>query len=161
MDGDKKAFIVVDKDESAIGEPITFSEKDIENLILSKAALYTIINILTRHYGVSVYEIEKFYVAGNFGSHIDPESAINIGMLPEIPLNRFIDIGNASGAGAVYLLLSKEAIAEVEEICKKLFYLEMNVEQTFMSELTAGLFLPHTNREIFPKTWERLEALKE
>jgi uncharacterized 2Fe-2S/4Fe-4S cluster protein (DUF4445 family) len=144
------AFVVVPKEESAFDRDIIFSEADIQNLLRSKAAMYSILTVAASYFGISFDDIAQFYVAGNFGSHINPQSAITIGMLPQMPADRFVDLGNASGAGAILILLFNEARAALDEIMEKIFYLEMNVESNFMNELTAALFLPHTNETLFP-----------
>ena len=152
------AFVLVQDNETLIDNPITFSQRDINNLLRSKGAMYAILTVLARTYGISFEEINRFYVAGNFGNHINPESAISIGMLPEIPVERFTNIGNASGLGAVHVLLSIDDIDIIPEILEKIFYVEMNVQGDFMNELTASLFLPHTNRALFPGVWKRIEG---
>jgi uncharacterized 2Fe-2S/4Fe-4S cluster protein (DUF4445 family) len=150
------AFIVVYSAETAINQDITFSQNDIHNLMRSKAAMYAILTVVANAYGVAFDEIDNFYVAGNFGSHIDPQNAVLIGMLPEIASDRLTDLGNASGMGAVCALLSLDAVKAVETILNKMFYLEMNVDPSFMNELTGALFLPHTRRDLFPTTWEQI-----
>ncbi len=147
---DELAYIIVEADESATGEPIYITQSDIKNLIRSKGAMYTILNVVIQSVGVSFSDIENFYVAGAFGNYIDPVKAISIGMLPDIPVERFKPLGNSAGKGAVQALVDSGARDEVGEILEKLTYLEMNVRGEFMSQLTAALFLPHTDKSLFP-----------
>jgi len=98
-------LILVGAEASADGEPLTLSQADIDSLIRSKAAMYTILETLTGTVGVSMESVSTFNVAGTFGSFIQPESAIAIGMLPDLPLDRFQVLGNSSLEGATRLLL--------------------------------------------------------
>jgi len=160
IDGEA-AFVVAFEEESESGLPIYITQGDIKNLIRSKGAMYTILNVVTESVGVGLDDIERFYIAGAFGNYINPENAVNIGMLPDVPLDRFVGLGNAAGKGAKELLLRWEAMDEVNDITKKITYLEMNVRADFMNKLTGALFLPHTDRSRFPNVWKRLENLSE
>ncbi len=144
------AFVLADENVARDGKPVYITRSDIKNLIRSKGAMYTILNVIIQSVGVTFEDIDRFYVAGAFGNYIDPANAVFIGMLPDIPLERFKGVGNAAGAGAVKLLMDRECIREVEEICDKITYLEMNVRGDFMNQLTASLFLPHTDMNLFP-----------
>ena len=144
------AYILVEGSDTATGTPVYITQSDIKNLIRSKGAMYTILNVVIQSVGISFSDIDNFYVAGAFGNYIDPVKAISIGMLPDIPVDRFKPLGNSAGKGAVQALLSVNARNEVEHIMEKLTYLEMNVRGDFMNQLTAALFLPHTDRSLFP-----------
>jgi uncharacterized 2Fe-2S/4Fe-4S cluster protein (DUF4445 family) len=112
--------------------------------------MYTILNIVIRSVGIDFKDIEKFYIAGSFGNYVNPQKAIIIGMLPDVPLERFESLGNAAGAGAIKALTWRQTKKEVDKICNKITYLEMNVHKDFMSQLTSALFLPHTDLTRFP-----------
>ncbi len=150
-------FIVAKANETSHGQPVYISQSDIKNLIRSKGAMYTILNVVTQSVGISFEDIENFYVAGAFGNYIDPEKAITIGMLPDIPLERFKGLGNAAGKGALKLLLNKELLFEIEKLCERITYLEMNVRGDFMNQLTGALFLPHTDWSRFPTVRKKLQ----
>lgn len=154
--GGEAAFIVAHEGESATDGPIYISQSDIKNLIRSKGAMYTILNVVIESVGISFDDIERFYVAGAFGNYIDPEKAVTIGMLPDVPLGKFVGLGNAAGLGAKALLLDRRCMAEVDDIMKKITYLEMNVRGDFMGKLTGALFLPHTDKWRFPNVMARL-----
>ena len=158
--GGEMAFIVATSRETSTGSPIFITQSDIKNLIRSKGAMYTILNVVIESVGIGFEDIDKFYVAGAFGNYIDPERAITIGMLPDVPVERFVGLGNAAGLGAKALLLDRWAIKEVEDITKKITYLEMNVRGDFMNKLTGALFLPHTDRGRFPTVFSRIESLR-
>ena len=144
------AYVLVDSDETETGTPVYITQSDIKNLIRSKGAMYTILNVVIQSVGVTFDDIENFYVAGAFGNYIDPKKAISIGMLPDIPVEKFKALGNSAGKGAVQALLDVNSRQEVEHIMDKLTYLEMNVRGDFMNQLTAALFLPHTDSSLFP-----------
>ncbi len=101
-------------------------------------------------------DLEKVYVAGGFGAHLDIEKAIFIGLLPDIPKERIRFIGNSSLAGARLALLSTHAFHRAEEIANRMTYIELSVHPEFMNEFIAALFLPHTDVELFPTVTESL-----
>jgi uncharacterized 2Fe-2S/4Fe-4S cluster protein (DUF4445 family) len=144
------AYILADERETGHGRPVYISQGDIKNLIRSKAAMYAILNVVIQSVGIGFEDIETFYVAGAFGNYIDPKNAIAIGMLPDVPTDRFQGAGNSAGRGAVEFLRRRGARKEIEGIRDKITYLEMNVRGDFMSQLTAALFLPHTDLGRFP-----------
>ncbi|MFQ5924509.1 MAG: ASKHA domain-containing protein [Dehalococcoidia bacterium] len=131
-------------------QDIVLSEVDIDNLIRTKAAVYAGIMVMARSTGIPVSDVAEVLIGGAFGQHIDVEKAIQIGLLPDLPWERFKFLGNTSAWGAYNALLSKYARAKVEEIADKITYLELIADGTFMSEFTAALFLPHTNIDNFP-----------
>ena len=145
-----REFVVVPAEASGTGRALSLSQPDIDNLVRSKAAMYTILRTLTTTVGLSFSDIETFYVAGTFGSFINPRSAITIGMLPDLPLSKFTVLGNSSLEGAALALTSRAAVAEVPRIKKRLTYLELNVNQDFMNRFSAARFLPHTDVSRFP-----------
>ena len=129
---------------------IVLSEVDIDNLIRTKAAVYAGIMVMARSTGITLSDVAEVLIGGAFGQHINVEKAIQIGLLPDLPWDRFKFLGNTSAWGAYNALLSKYARAKVEEIADKITYLELIADGTFMSEFTAALFLPHTNIDNFP-----------
>ncbi len=149
-------FVLAMPDETSHGRPVYISQSDIKNLIRSKGAMYTILNVVIQSVGITFDDIENFFVAGAFGNYIDPEKAITIGMLPDIPLERFKGLGNAAGEGALKLLMDKDLLAEIERLCDQITYLEMNVRGDFMNQLTGALFLPHTDWNRFPSVKKKL-----
>jgi len=150
-------YVVADPDETGHGKPVYISQSDIKNLIRSKGAMYTILNVIIQSVEIGFEDIERFYVAGAFGNYIDPKKAIIIGMLPDVPPERFKGLGNASGTGAIEALTWRKARKEVEEICDNITYIEMNVRGDFMSQLTGSLFLPHTDLARFPSVAEMMK----
>ncbi len=150
------AYVVADKTETKDGNPVYITQSDIKNLIRSKGAMYTILNVVIQSVGIDFDDIENFFVAGAFGNYIDPEQAITIGMLPDIPLERFKALGNSAGQGAVKVLLDRHGRKELQQICERITYLEMNVRGDFMNQLSGALFLPHTDISRFPTVKRKL-----
>ena len=143
-------LVVVPRGDSAVGQTLTLSQTDIDGLIRSKAAMYTILTTISNTVNIPITEITKFYVAGTFGSYIDPQSAITIGMIPDLPLGTYVSLGNTSLKGASQALLSARAKRKIRSIRDRITYLELNVNQEFMNLFSAAKFLPHTDRALFP-----------
>ena len=143
-------LVVVPAEHSATGSDLTVSQVDLDSLIRSKAAMYTILETITASVGITPQDLDLFYVAGTFGSLIDPQSAIAIGMLPDLPLERYRPLGNSSLGGAALPLQSAKYLAEIDRIRDRITYLELNVNQDFMNRFSAAKFLPHTNTKLFP-----------
>jgi uncharacterized 2Fe-2S/4Fe-4S cluster protein (DUF4445 family) len=146
----RQHFIVAHAQESANGQDLFISQADMDSLIRSKAAMFTILETITAAMGMDVADIDTFFVAGTFGSFINPRSAITIGMLPDLPLTRFQSIGNSSLGGATMALLSRDHWQAVDRIRESITYLELNVNQDFMNRFSAAKFLPHTDPTRFP-----------
>ena len=138
------------RESSATGSDLTISQVDLDSLIRSKAAMYTILETITESVGIGLDRLEKFFVAGTFGAFIDPKSAITIGMLPDLPLERYHSLGNSSLEGASMILTGQGTLSEVDRIRDRITYLELNVNQDFMNRFSAAKFIPHTNRDLFP-----------
>jgi len=135
---------------SGDGKDIVLTEPDIENIVRAKAAIYAGFTTLLREVGFSFDDVQKIYIAGGFGKFLDVEKAVIIGMLPELPKEKFQYMGNTSVTGAYLFLLSRRLRAEAEEIARKMTYLELSVSRSFMDEYVSGLFIPHTNIDAFP-----------
>lgn len=142
------AFVV--HDHGPHQEPILFSQIDLDILLRSKAAMYTILSTLVSQVGLAFEDLTVFHVAGTFGQHIDPHQAIIIGMIPDLPMERYQSAGNSSLAGATAALLSQAERDLAREIRDRITYLELNVNQEFMNNFSAAKFLPHTDRDRFP-----------
>jgi uncharacterized 2Fe-2S/4Fe-4S cluster protein (DUF4445 family) len=142
--------VVAAAEQSADGRPIVVDEVDIDILLRSKAAMYTILRTVTLEVGLEFEDLAAFYVAGAFGNVIDPETAITLGMLPDLPRERFVPLGNSSLAGCRRLLVEPEARGQVEAVTDRLTYLELNVNQALMNRFSAARFIPHTEAGRFP-----------
>lgn len=129
---------------------IVLTEVDVENVIRAKAALYAGIKTILAEVSLSMEAVERVYIAGGFGNYINVEKAIVLGMLPDIPKDKFVFMGNTSIIGAYLCLLSGELRKEAEDIASKMTYIELSVYRNFMDEYMSALFLPHTDMSQFP-----------
>jgi uncharacterized 2Fe-2S/4Fe-4S cluster protein (DUF4445 family) len=143
-------LVVVPAEKSATGADLTISQADLDSLMRSKAAMYTILETITGSIGITPHELQAFYVAGTFGSFINPESAIAIGMLPDLPRDQYKSLGNSALGGATLALQSNAYHDVIDQIRERITYLELNVNQDFMNRFSAAKFLPHTNTSLFP-----------
>ena len=143
-------LVVVPAAASATGRDLTISQADLDSLVRSKAAMYTILRTITGTVGVGFEDLAAFFVAGTFGAFINPRSAIAIGMMPDLPLATYRTLGNSSLGGAALALCEAHRIREIDAIRDAVTYLELNVNQEFMNRFSAAKFLPHTDPTRFP-----------
>jgi len=132
------------------GIKVVLTEPDIENIMRAKAAIYAGVSLLLKEVGLDLKSLERVYIAGGFGNYLNPKKAILLGMLPDLPEDRFVFLGNTSIAGAYLCLLSERMREEAEEISQRMTYMELSVSRGFMDEYLSALFLPHTEIERFP-----------
>lgn len=144
-------YVLASEEESATGRPVVFTQKDIRQFQLGKAAIYTGIKILMDRLNLKPEDIDKLYIAGSFGFHIDPQSALTVGMFPEIEIERIFQLGNAAGSGAKMALLSSEIKKFAETIPQRIKYIELAAEQSFRREFVMAMHFPHYHPERFPK----------
>ncbi len=143
-------FVLVRGDETATGEDIIIAQADITNIIRSKGAIYTAAKVLANKMGFKLEDIERIYLAGGFGNYLNIEKSVCIGLLPDIERDKFKFIGNSSLTGAKFALLSYDEMSRAMGIAKKMTYIELSVEPSFMNEYTGSLFIPHTDIDRFP-----------
>ncbi len=140
----QRQFILVSREERKGEPPITITQHDIRELQLAKAAIRSGIQILLERSGVPEKEIKQVIIAGAFGSYINVASAVEIGMLPSLPLNRFIQAGNAAGMGAKLALISVKARAKAQVLTSRVRYIELasapGFERTFMQASYLGRY---------------------
>ena len=147
---EETVFIVAFADESGSDEPVVLSQVDLDAMMRSKAAMYAILTTLTAQVGVAFSDLDRIYVAGAFGKHINPARAITLGMLPDLPLSTYTSVGNSSLRGAEQILLHEKTRFRAKEIGRRITYIELNVNQEFMTRFSGSRFIPHTNPELFP-----------
>jgi uncharacterized 2Fe-2S/4Fe-4S cluster protein (DUF4445 family) len=150
MRDDLGHLTVVPADQSGTGQDLCITQADLDSLIRSKAAMYTILETITGTVGMQQSDLETFFVAGTFGAYIDPQSAITIGMIPDLPLKHYQSLGNSSLGGATRVLTDPGCFERVRRIRDGITYLELNVNQEFMNRFSAAKFLPHTDTSRFP-----------
>jgi len=140
----QREFVLVGKEERGGQPAITITQHDVRELQLAKAAIRTGIQVLLEANGCSEDEIKQVIIAGAFGTYIDVASAVAIGMLPSLPLNRFRQAGNAAGMGAKLALISLSQRAEAQAVASRVNYIELasapNFEQTFIQASYLGRY---------------------
>jgi len=145
--------------ETQTGKDIAISEVDIDNLMRAKAAMYAGCQTLSRSVGISCSSFDQVIIAGAFGSNINIEKALTIGLLPELPLNKFIYIGNSSLLGARLTSFSTDLLDDARRVAQMMTNFELSENADFMNNYVAALFLPHTNTKEFPAVSQRLAKL--
>ena len=143
-------FILVYGAESESGRDIVITENDIKTLLRAKAAVYAGIRSMLNAVQLEMEMIERVLIAGGFGNYLNIRDAITIGLLPDLPAEKYTFIGNSSLKGARLALISKEAWQEAQELGEKITYLELSAGNDFMEEFMSALFLPHTDMSLFP-----------
>lgn len=144
-------YVVAWKEETADkAEDIVLTEVDIQNLLRAKAAIYAGFSTLTRSLGIAITDVQHVLIGGAFGKYLNIEKAIQIGLLPDMPHDRFAFLGNTSVQGAYQALLCADLRDEVTEIAGKMTYLELSADNTFTEEFMSAMFLPHTDLNAFP-----------
>jgi len=151
-------YVLAWKDETQIDRDITLTEPDLDNLIRAKGAIYSGCMTLLEEVGLGMGDIDRIFLAGGFGSYVDLEKAITIGLLPEIDPDKVRFIGNGSLMGAKMSSLTNRIRKDVVEVTKRMTNFELSETLSFMNNYMAALFLPHTNMEQFPKLKARLET---
>jgi len=143
-------YVVAFGCETKDGLDIALNEIDIDNFLRAKGAVYSGIRTLLNNVGMAVTDIDKVIIAGGIGQNLDIQNSITIGLLPDIPHEKFEFIGNSSLAGAYACLISNEARNKVQEIADSMTYIELSADPTYMEEFISACFLPHTDMSLFP-----------
>ena len=151
-------YVVAWEGETEHGRDIVFSKVDIDNLIRAKAAIYAGFTVLALSVGTDLSTVDQVLIGGSFGQHINIEKAIQIGLLPDMPWEKFRFMGNTALQGALLALLNRGVRRQVAEVARRMTYLELSSDNTFFDAFTAALFLPHTDLTSFPSVAEVLAS---
>jgi uncharacterized 2Fe-2S/4Fe-4S cluster protein (DUF4445 family) len=143
-------YVLVFAEDSGSGKDITVTGSDIKNLLRAKGAIFAGIRTMLREVQLTVADIDRVYIAGGFGNYINITDAINIGLLPDLPADKYEYVGNSCLQGAMLVLLSREAYREAVEISGRMTYLELSAGNLFMEEFVSAMFIPHTDLSLFP-----------
>jgi len=143
-------FVLARAAETAMKEDITITQHDIQEIQLAKAAIFTGVATLMKKLKLRCSDLSRVYAAGAFGTYVDASSAINIGMYPDVPVERIKFIGNAAGSGARMCLKSTKMRDLAEELSHKMKYVELAGEPSFQNEFAQAMFLPHRDLSRFP-----------
>ena len=137
------------------GDPIFFSQTDIDNFIQTKAAAHTMVASLLEYMHLTTDDISKFYLAGAFGTYVDLESAITIGLYPDIPREKYVALGNSSLKGAETILLDVESADRMKYFTDNMTYVQFGEVAMFVQNMMAAQFIPHTNTNLYPTVMEK------
>ena len=143
-------FVLAFEEESETGREVSINEVDIDNFIRAKGAIFSAIDTLLNSVDMTVDMIDHVYVAGGIGSGINMGNAVNIGMFPDVELEKFSYIGNSSLTGAYAMCVSDMANEKCAEVAANMTYLELSTYPGYMDSFVAACFLPHTDRSLFP-----------
>jgi uncharacterized 2Fe-2S/4Fe-4S cluster protein (DUF4445 family) len=153
-------YVVAWAAETAHGEDIVITSVDIDNLLRAKAAIYAGFTVLANSVGVPLEWVEQVLIGGSFGKYINVEKAIEIGLLPDLPWDRFHFLGNTAVRGAYLALLDRQARDRVKEIADRMTYIELSADNTFYEAFMSAMFLPHTDLSRFPSIAAEINAKK-
>ena len=142
--------------ESKQQEDLVFTQTDIHEFIRTKAAAHTMVAYLIEEFGLHTDDIAHFYLAGAFGKYLDLESAITIGMYPDLPREKFVMLGNSSLDGAQKLLLDRHLVVRATELVKKITYVQFGNAGDFVEKMHAAQFLPYTDLDEYPSVKAKL-----
>ena len=159
----EKSSLIQEKEERLCVEyekGLYFYQDDIDEFLKTKAAAYTMVEYMFRESGISMEELGTFYVAGAFGKHVSKESAITIGLYPDMDREHLVSAGNSSLDGAQKLLLQRELLDDIEEILEKMVYVQFGAVGDFLQMMVAAQAIPHTDMERFPTVASAFRALR-
>lgn len=134
-----------------------FYQKDIDEFIRTKSAAHTMVEIMLRESGLDLNQADRFYVAGAFGKHVSKESAITIGMYPDMDRDHIINVGNSSLEGAQKLLLNRSLLTDIDQILEEMVYIQFAEVEDFLELMVAAQALPHTDYKRYPTVMEKLK----
>ena len=145
-------YVLATAEESETGREVSINEVDIDNFIRAKGAIFSAIDTLLSSVDMTIDMIDKVYVAGGIGSGINMKNAVNIGMFPDVELEKFHYIGNSSLTGAYAMVISDQANAKCAEVAANMTYLELSTYPGYMDSFVAACFIPHTDSSLFPNS---------
>ena len=145
-------YVLATAEESETGREISINEVDIDTFIRAKGAIFSAIDTMLQSVDMTPECIDKVYVAGGIGSGINMRNSVNIGMLPDVELEKYQYIGNSSLTGSYAMVMSDEAKNKCTELGANMTYLELSTYPGYMDSFVAACFLPHTNASLFPNS---------
>ncbi|NLE76947.1 MAG: DUF4445 domain-containing protein [Chloroflexi bacterium] len=138
MDGER-AFIIAPAATAGQGRAVAVTQHDIRELQLAKGAIRSGIETLLQDAQIAAADVDEVIIAGAFGTYIDVDNAMTIGLLPRLPLERVSQVGNAAGAGARLALVSQAKRQEAQEVAARVRYLELARAPRFMRNFAEGM----------------------
>jgi uncharacterized 2Fe-2S/4Fe-4S cluster protein (DUF4445 family) len=146
-DNQQPEFVIAWKEETSIGKDVTITQKDIRQIQLAKGALYSGCKIMMRRMGVD--KVDTVKIAGAFGTHVDREKALIMGLFPDCAVEKVVSIGNAAGDGARMALLDRNKRKEANWVARNVEYVELTVEEDFQKQFMQAMHIPHM-KDDFP-----------
>lgn len=150
-------YVVAWAQETDHGRDIVLTSVDVDNLLRAKAAIYAGFSLLAESVGLTLESVQQVLIGGAFGKYINVEKAIEIGLLPDLPWDRFQFLGNTSVRGAYLALLDSRLRATIGKLAAGMTYVELSADNRFYDAFNAALFMPHTEMRRFPTVVETLE----
>ena len=135
-------FVLATAEEAYKGIPVTLCQKDIRELQMAKGAIFAGMRVLMNEMGITIDDVKELMIAGAFGSYIKTESALSIGLFPDLPNGKHISIGNAASEGCRLALVSVEERALCDELARKSEYIELSSRLDFQDEYVMALYFP-------------------
>ncbi len=151
------SYVLAFEEEAGSVKDVEITEVDIDNFIRAKGAIFSAIRTMLTSLDFDVSMIDDVYVAGGIGSGINMQNAVNIGMFPDIPIEKFHYIGNSSLTGAYLMLLSTPAEKKTYELAANMTYMELSTVPIYMDEFVGACFIPHTDTSMFPTVMEEVQ----
>lgn len=150
VEGRIARYLLAPAVEGSHGKPVSVNELDIDNLIRAKAAIYSAGAVMLGQVGMNFDDLRRIYIAGGFGRSLVIADAKTIGLIPDLPDDRFRYVGNSSLMGSYMMLISDKHRQRQQATASRMTYLDLSTEPGYMDEYTAALFLPHTDARRFP-----------
>ena len=146
-DTGRPEFVLAWAEETSIDKDIVVTQKDVRQIQLAKGALYAGCKLMVRRMGID--KVDKVKIAGAFGTHVDREKALIMGLFPDCEIEKITSVGNAAGDGCRAALLNREKRVEANWVSRNVEYIELTVEPNFQQEFMEAMQLPHMTDE-FP-----------
>jgi len=141
-DGKNKEYLLVSpNDQNSENAEVTITQKDIKEIQLAKGAIRTGINVLLKENNLTMNDLDQVIIAGAFGTYLDVNSAVEIGMLPDIPRESILQVGNAAGMGAKLVLISAKQREEARVLANQINYIELAGDPDFMKIFAKAMYL--------------------
>ena len=156
QDENQYAAVYATAEESETGDPLYFTQTDIDQYLDTKAAAFTMIECILDSAGITEKQVEKCYLSGAFPAHSDLEAAITIGIFPDLPREKYHMIANTSLEGARILLTNRDRLEEMRELLENMYCVQFASVPDFLIRMQAAKFIPHTDMDRFPTIAERL-----
>lgn len=157
QDENQYAAVYATAEESETGDPLYFTQTDIDQYLDTKAAAFTMIECILDSAGVTEKQVDKCYLSGAFPAHSDLEAAITIGIFPDLPREKYQMIANTSLEGARILLTNRDRLEEMRELVENMYCVQFASVPDFLIRMQAAKFIPHTDMERYPSIKAKLD----